>query len=100
MHALHAKAFFFNEFWHFLIFLSSKMCDFFNKKSLETQYYVYIMNIKTYEGSFNQTDNFFYFITKLRFFKNFNKGYAINFLCSAKIFDINNLISITDQMIN
>ena len=29
-----------------------------------------------------------------------NKGYAINFLCSAKIFDINNLISITGQMIN
>ena len=30
----------------------------------------------------------------------FNKGYAINFLCSAKIFDINNLILITDQIIN
>ena len=30
----------------------------------------------------------------------FNKGYAINFLCSAKILDINNLLSIIDQVVN
>ena len=58
---------FFKNYVHFLY-----LCTFLYVLIKYTFLYKFTFFVLMYEGSFNQTDNFFYFITKLRFFKNFN----------------------------